>query len=238
MRRAFSQVINALTEEQFQSLYGPWNPLTPPQVAEMLAGSMVRWWIAGGRAARIGAACRHHDDTDVAVDIADLEALRRHLVGWDLWEAHAGTLRPLLAGDRLARGREQLWLRRNANQPWRLDVLLDKSGQEWVYKRDASVRVPWQQALQVVEGISYLRPELALLHKAHLDRPKDRADLAAAQLEPEARAWLVDVLSRLGHHEWAVLAARRDPQTERPPDQSAARPASGQSPHMPPPSTR
>jgi hypothetical protein len=215
MRRAFARAINALTEEQFQSLYGPWDPLTPPQVAELLAGSSVRWWIAGGRAARVGAAAdRHHDDTDVAVDIADVEQLRRHLGGWDLWEAHDGTLRPLLPGDTLAKGRQQLWVRRNANQPWRVDVLLDKGGKEWVYKKDSSVRVPWEQALHVVDGVTYLRPELALLHKVHLDRPKDRADLAAAALEPDARTWLVDVLSRLGHHEWAELTARRDRQAE------------------------
>jgi hypothetical protein len=70
--------------------------------------------------------------------------------------------------------------------------------------------VPWDQALQVIDGISYLRPELALLHKAHLDRPKDRGDLAAARLQPEVRAWLADTLDELGHHDWAGLARSSD----------------------------
>jgi len=207
MRRAFARAIDSLDEEQFQSLYGRWDPLAPPQVAELLAGSSVRWWVAGGRAARVGAAPRHHDDTDVAVDKADLEPLRRTLAGWDLWEAHEGTLRPLLPGDTLARGREQLWVRRDALQPWRLDVLLHNGGPEWVFKPDASVRVPWERALHVVDGVTFLRPEIALLHKAHLDRPKDRADLAAARLEPDARAWLVDTLTKVGYYRWATLAA-------------------------------
>ena len=63
--------------------------------------------------------------------------------------------------------------------------------------------MPWPRAVHAVHGIPYLRPELALLHKAHLDRPKDRADLAAARLDPSARAWLADTLERLGHHAWA-----------------------------------
>ncbi|WP_433652940.1 hypothetical protein ACQP2C_12300 [Micromonospora zamorensis] len=57
-------------------------------------------------------------------------------------------------------------------------------------KRDARVRLPWDRALHGVNGLPYLRPEIALLHKAHLDSPKDRADLAAAVLDADARTWL------------------------------------------------
>ena len=64
----------------------------------------------------------------------------------------------------------------------------------------------WDRALHTADGVPYLRPELALLHKAHLDRPKDRADLAVARLDSDARAWLVATLSQLGHLSWADLA--------------------------------
>jgi hypothetical protein len=214
MRSTFARALDRLDEEQSESLYGRWDPMTPPQVAGLLADSSVRWWVVGGRAARVGAASRHHDDTDVAIDIADLAQLRRQLTDWDLWEAHEGTLRPLLPGDTLSPGREQLWVRRNAQQPWRLDVQFHGSGDEWVFKRDSGVRVPWERALHVVDGLPYLRPELALLHKAHLDRPKDRADLAAARLDPAARAWLIGALTRLGYHGWATLAASIGPANE------------------------
>jgi hypothetical protein len=199
------KVISELDEESFQSLYGRWDPLDPPQVARLLAGSGVRWWIAGGWAARIGAEHRHHEDTDAVVSIDDLTALREHLQAWHLWEAHAGSLRPLLPGDDLTDGRQQLWMRRDAEHPWRLDILFDRSGDEWVFKRDASIRLPWEKALQTVDGIRYLRPEVALLHKAHLDRPKDRKDLAAARLDPRARAWLAATLDKLGSAHWAEL---------------------------------
>ena len=70
----------------------------------------------------------------------------------------------------------------------------------------AWVRLPWARAVHTVDGISYFRPEVALLFKARPDRPKDRADLAAARLDPAGRAWLADTLELLGHHEWARLA--------------------------------
>lgn len=75
-----------------------------------------------------------------------------------------------------------------------------------MFKRDSRVRLPWPQALHEVDGVPHLRPEVALLHKAHLDRPKDRADLAAARLTPDARAWLAGTLDLLGQHDWATAA--------------------------------
>jgi hypothetical protein len=208
MPRDFIQAVNALDEDMFQLLYGRWDPLEPAAVADLLAGTGIRWCIAGGRAARIGAPPRHHEDTDVVVRMADLDRLRRAMAGWHLWEAHAGSLRPLLDDVSVAEHCEQLWARQDARHPWRLDLLLDRASDdaEWVFKRDASVRLPWDRAVHVVDGIAYLRPEVAMLHKAHLDRPKDRADLAAAVLDPAGRAWLAATLERLGHDDWVRRA--------------------------------
>ena len=207
MGRAFAKKINDLDEEAFQALYGRWDPLEPAQVAELFRAPSARWWIAGGRAARAGAPDRHHEDIDVAVRIDDLDGLRKDLSDWHLWEANSGTLRPLLPGDHLTEGCEQLWARRNAQHPWQLDLVLDRSGEdEWVFKRDARIRVKWERALHTVNGIKYLRPEIALLHKAHLDRPKDKADLAAARLDPDAWDWLAETLHQLGYRTWADLA--------------------------------
>ena len=41
--------------------------------------------------------------------------------------------------------------------------------------------------MHAVDGVEYLRPEVALLFKAKHDRPKDHADLLAARLDPAAR---------------------------------------------------
>jgi hypothetical protein len=205
MPRDFTRAVNDLDEDAFQLLYGRWDPLEPAAVAALLAGTGIRWCIAGGRAARIGAAPRHHEDTDVVVRMADLDALRGALDGWHLWEALDGALRPLLPEVILTEHGEQLWARQDARHPWQLDLLLDRASDdtEWVFKRDATVRLPWDRAVHVVDGISYLRPEVAMLHKARLDRPKDRADLAAAVLDSAGRAWLTAILERLGHGDWA-----------------------------------
>jgi len=204
----FLEAVDGLDEEAFQALYGPWEPLAPDEVAELLAASGMRWWIAGGRAARAGAAPRQHADTDVSVLAGDLPAVRQVMGGWHLWEAVEGTLRPLLPGVALTAGCHQLWVRRDARRPWAMEFLLDavSTSEEWVFKRDPSVRLPWARAAHTVDGVGYLRPEVALLYKARPDRAKDRADLAAARLDPDARAWLAGTLERLGYREWAQLA--------------------------------
>jgi hypothetical protein len=199
--------IDGLTSDELQAIYGRWSSLEPVEVAGLLAGTGIRWWIGGGRAARLGATvARRHSDTDVVISRDDVDILRRALAGWHLWEANDGSLRPLLPGDQLTPSCEGLWIRRDAEHPWALDVILQPTASEWVFKRDARVRRPWSEALVEQDGLAYLRPEIALLHKARADRPKDRADLAAANLDVESRAWLVAQLHLVGHDEWARLA--------------------------------
>jgi hypothetical protein len=93
--------------------------------------------VAGGHAARVGAPKRHLEDTDVAVSADDLDQLRQVLADWHLREAHSGSLRPLLPGVAITEGCQGLWARRNAREPWQIDLLLDRSRDEWVFKRDA-----------------------------------------------------------------------------------------------------
>jgi hypothetical protein len=203
----FREAVNGLDEASFQALYGPSDPMTPKQLAGLLAGCGARWIVAGGRAARVGAPPRPHADTDVTIRVADVGLIREVLRDWHLWEANDGALKPLLPGVALTHGCEQLWVRRAAGQPWRFEFVFDlhSTHDEWVYKRDPRVRLPWQRAVHTVGAVAYLRPELALLFKAKHDRPKDRADLLAANLDPSGRAWLADTLDLLGHDEWARL---------------------------------
>jgi hypothetical protein len=212
----FHDAVIALSEDEFQARYGPWAPLTPAEIAAMLDGCDAGWHIAGGRAARAGASrARRHEDTDVVVRAGDLDAVRAAMRDWHLWENCNGALRPLLPGvpDRAECG--QVWVRRDARSPWRMEFLVDRvsTDEEWVFKRDQAVRVPWEQALHQVDGICYLKPELALLFKAGQDREKDREDLAVARLTPASRRWLAATLERLGYAEWANLAIASDAQS-------------------------
>jgi len=59
----------------------------------------------------------------------DLEELRQALADWDLWETDDGALRPLLPGVGLTEGCDQLWARLDAQHPWQMDILLDRSGE-------------------------------------------------------------------------------------------------------------
>ena len=55
MTVSFREAVSGLDEASFQALYGRWDPLAPEQLADLLAGCGVRWLVAGGRAARVGA---------------------------------------------------------------------------------------------------------------------------------------------------------------------------------------
>jgi hypothetical protein len=104
---------------------------------------------------------------------------------------------------------ENLWLRPSGAEPWEFEVILmHATNDTWTYKRDARISRPLDDILWERDGITYLRPEVQLLHKAPGLRPKDQADFDAclSRLEPEARAWLRTALS-VAHpnHPWLSL---------------------------------
>jgi len=212
---AFEAALADLDEQGFKERYGMWQPMSVSEVGRLFATTGVRWWIAGGRAARLGAAARAHEDVDVVVSVETVADARTALSRWHVWENNSGALRPLFPGDALSDECQQLWVRRTAHDPWVLDMLIDRSGDKWTYKFDPQVQVEWDRAVLVSDGVPYLRPALALLHKAHLDRQKDRDDLACAVLGAEDRQWLVRTLERLGYHSWAQLASRPEPSDAR-----------------------
>jgi hypothetical protein len=214
--------VHDLDDEAFTALYGTWAPRTPVQVAELFEGYAGAWWVAGGWALEAFTGVpRPHDDIDPCVLREELPRLRRHLAGrLHLWSACAGALAPLLPDEDpdvpadavLPAGCGQLWTRRSAQDPWEYDVLLNPGGpQEWVYKRDDSVRMPLQEAIWERDGVWYLQPEIQLLHKAAGLRPKDQADFDATlpHLDERRRDWLAETVQRtLGAHPWLTALGR------------------------------
>lgn len=203
------QLVNELSEAEFERLYGRWEPLAPQDVASLFEGAPFRWWIAGGWAAEAsGAPRRPHGDTDVVVLYEDLAAVRSWLSDFHLWEweAHAGSLRPLLAGDELLAGRQGLWIRRDAESPWVCDLLLTRSQDgRWLYKREPQVSLPLSEIGQTSGGVPYLRAPVVLLHKAKALRDKDQSDFEGMlpRLTDDERAWLDHALA-IAHpdHPW------------------------------------
>ena len=177
-------------------LYGPWRARTPRDAASLLDGYERPWWIAGGWAIEAFTGVpRPHDDVDPSILRSDVIHLRRHLAGrLDVWQADSGTLTPLVDDAvPLTDSCENLWLRPSGAEPWEYDVILmHATPTTWTYKRDARITRPLAEILWTRDGITYLRPEVQLLHKARVVRPKDQVDfdVCAPLLDDASRAWL------------------------------------------------
>ena len=142
---------------------GRWEPYEPTEVATLLADAPFRWWIAGGWALELaGEAPRPHKDVDVALLRPEHERLRDHLTAWDLHVAHAGGLTPW-DGNPVDPPANAIWAREHADAPWQIDFKLELvDGDDWVYRRDATYRVPIAEIGNLTtDGIPYLRPEIA-----------------------------------------------------------------------------
>jgi hypothetical protein len=170
----------------------------------------VPWWIAGGYAIElaVGRVIRTHTDIDVLVLRRDQMAVQHALPGWEWWAADPpGVLRPWRPGERLPSGVHDIWCRPRADQPWRIQVMLDESGgEEWFSRRNSRLRRPISSlGRSSAAGVPYLTPEVQLCYKAKARRAKDEVDLAAALplLDAGQRHWLRQaIVDTYGPHPW------------------------------------
>lgn len=198
-------------------IYGPWARRTPKDVAALFDGYPGSWWVAGGWALEAFTGVRReHEDTDAGILRPELGLLRKHLAGrLHVWAAGAGALRPLLLDDSLDAAPDdvlrpaegQVWTRPDALSPWEYDILLSPgTTEEWVYRRDESIRMPMAEAVWERDGIPYLQPEIQLLYKAKGLRTKDQLDFdnTLPHLDDCRRDWLREALQKtLPDHPWA-----------------------------------
>lgn len=197
-------------EDAFFALYGAWAPLSPTEVAAELAGFDRPWWVVGGWAIEAASGYqREHEDTDISMLSCDVPAFVEFLKGrWHVWNNVGGVLHPL--GDRWPTVDEpdsQLWLRANATSPWVLDVPLTPEDEgRWTNKRLPGHVAAVEDVTWVADdGVRYLSPEIVLLFKARLMRPKDDPDLEATLpvLSADQRAWLRTALGQVAPgHPW------------------------------------
>ena len=188
---------------------GHWCPMPPHDVAVLLAGVNVPWWVAGGWAIdlHLGVRTRSHNDFDVGVLRRDVTALIASLVGWEIFEAKSQTLCRLDGGERPRPDVNSLWCRPCNAHDWSLELMLDESdGDTWVFRRLPTIRMPLASVIRhTSEGIPYLTPQVQLLYKARHPRAKDHADFERVleRLGSAERVWLRDALSTVDpEHAW------------------------------------
>ncbi len=197
-------------DDHFLRWYGEWAPLEPDGLVAFMSGFSQPWWIVGGWSIEaFTGVSREHEDIDLSLLACDLTAFREHVGDrWNLWSNHAGTLRPF--DDRhpeVLDVQSQVWVRRSAADPWVIDLPItpDRDGL-WTSKRDPAHVAPLEDVTWVDGGgVRYLRPEVTLLYKAVLHRPKDDRDLAVTWplLGVAEQDWLREALGRLyPSHAW------------------------------------
>ena len=92
-----------------------------------------------------------------------------------------------------------MWARETSAGPWRLQVNLEPiEDDEWVYRRDPSVRLATEHLIRHRDdGLPYVAPTVQLLWKAKGTRPQDEQDFATVVplLDAAERAWLAETIA-------------------------------------------
>ena len=183
-----------------------WEPWAPHEVAKRLQGVDVPWAFAAGWAVDlfVGGAAREHEDVEVAVPSASFAAIQTALLPYRFDIVGAGLKWPISDRDAFVQT-HQTWLRDPVTGVYVLDVFREPhDGDVWICQRDTSIRRPYSEVIrQTDDGLPYLAPEIVLLFKARLSRPKDEDDLnrVLPLLDPRAQTWLWHALKKVqpGH---------------------------------------
>lgn len=188
-----------------------WDPLSLKETVAVFAGAPFRWWICGGVALQLYAedAWRSHDDIDVGVHRAQAASVYTWLSpAWDLWVAARGIL-TRWHGQALDSSRDEnnVWARKSPDGPWRFDLTVSSGNDdEWIYRRDESIRQPWNTAVRrTIDDIPYLTPEIQLLFKSKDPRPRDDLDAGKVipLLDDQQKGFLMAGLG--SEHPWREL---------------------------------
>jgi len=201
-----------LPPEQFDRWYGGWDPLDPSTVGEFMDGFDRPWWIIGGWSLETFTGVpREHEDMDISILSSDARAFRDFLGDrWTPWNVDEGWFRPFDHRFTEVRPDSQVWVRRDAQSPWVLDVPFtpDTNGR-WTNKRNPAHTEELDDVTWVApDGLRYARPEVTLMFKAAQVRDKDQrdAEVVLPMLDAPARGWLSRAVARLdAGHPWTSL---------------------------------
>jgi hypothetical protein len=205
-------------DRRFLDVYGDWDPVTPAELADLMAGFGQPWWLVGGHAIEAFTGVpRFHEDIDLVVFTEHVPLLRERLGDrFHLWSNDGGTFRIIDdAHPEPLAPLSQIWMREDARSPWRIDCILNGSVDgRWQSKHDPAHVAGLDEVTWVhTDGIRYMRPEVTLFFKAKQARTKDTVDLANAWplMTPAQRTWLRDRVRRhFPEHPWLRHMATAD----------------------------
>ena len=190
-----------------------WEDFDPSRLSSLMRSFDAPWWVAGGRALDLwmGRRTRAHQDVDVAILREDQKQLHEAFAGWELYYATTDhQLLPYHSDCWLEVPLHGVWARPASDAPWLCEFLLNEhEGQQWVYRRNPSVRKPLAEVgvmASAAGGVPILVPEIVLLYKAHELTEKDEADFRSAlpHLTLSRKAWLLRALNEtVPNHHWA-----------------------------------
>lgn len=181
-----------------------WQAWTPQDAARRLSGVDAPWHVSAGWAIDLflGRQRREHEDLEIAVPADRFHDVAAALGELDFHVVTRGIAEPVATATAgLMEEIHQTWGLDSPANVWRIDVFREPyDGDEWVARRDESIRLPYDELIEhTADGIPYERPEVVLLFKAKHARPKDESDLAAVlpRLAPTRRrllaAWIEQV---------------------------------------------
>jgi hypothetical protein len=187
-----------------------WESWTLEEVARRLSGVRVPWAFAAGWALDLfrGSVSREHEDVEIAIPAAGFDAVRAAFAGYEFEVVGAGRRWPV--SDQAAFDfMHQTWVRDPDTGAYRLDIFREPhDGDTWICRREASIRRPYSEVIRhTAAGLPYVAPEIVLLFKARLGRPKDEVDLDGTLplLDPDSRRWLRWALERAHPgHAWLM----------------------------------
>ncbi len=206
--------LGELADDEIDRLWRPWAPAELDAELRHRGCDGLRWAVAGGWAIdlALGRQTREHEDLEMVVLAEDAPVLLAAFgEGWTWRAPYDEVLHPL--DDQALRRTHQTWLWSAEREAFVLDVFRNRhAGDTWICHRHEAITAPWGSVIaRTPQGISYLTPEVVLLHKAKHRRDKDVADLESTlpTLDADALARLREWLERAHPgHDWLTRLPR------------------------------
>ena len=181
------------------------------KVAQIMTNFSEPWCIAGGWAldAFLTRQTREHGDLEISIFREAQIIVRNYLMDYKIELIKNGHhIIPWPSNQYIEHPLHQLQVNSlKESNPINFDIMLDdKDKGEWVYRRNHKVKHSLDTYfLYTPTGIPYLCPEIVLLYKTKMLRPKDEIDfeLAHSYLSNSQRDWLYEATYICyPHHPW------------------------------------